>query len=171
MRDMRSEKCVFLSHCLLAQTVRAEGVAKWKAACKPVIQFCLDNDINMIQLPCPEVSCSAGGLGRSTHGKKYYEENSLRGKSTELAKGVVQDMHKLIESGKEIIGIITVHMSPACSPNEGRSPYNPKGIFIEELQKQMQNEKVEAPFIGVSDRWLKKLDRELNDLIVTIEEF
>ena len=165
MKDMRSEKCVFLSHCLLAQTVRAEGVAKWKAACKPVVQFCLDNDINMIQLPCPEVSCSAGGLGRPTHGKKFYEENGLREKSIELARGVVMDMNKLIEDGKEILAIITVHMSPACSPNEGRSPYNPKGIFVEELQVHMKIGKIEIPFIGVCDRWMKKLDRDLNDLI------
>jgi len=162
---MRSEKCVFLSHCLLAQTVRAEGVAKWKAACKPVIQFCLDNDINMIQMPCPETSCSAGGLGRPTHGKKFYEANGLRETSKELAIGVVSDMQNLIQAEKEILAIISVHMSPACSPNEGKSPYNPKGIFIEELQKQMKNERIGIPFIGVNDRWLKKLDKELNNLI------
>ena len=82
-----------------------------------------------------------------------------------LTDWVVMDMQKLIEAGKEIVGIIAVHMSPACSPNEGRSPYNPKGIFIEELQKQMKCGGVEIPFIGVSDRWLKKLETDLNSLL------
>jgi len=161
--DVRSKNCVFLSHCLLAQVVRAQGVAKWPGSCTPVVQWCLDNDVNMIQMPCPEYSCA--GMSRQTHGKKYYEEHHLRQKCLGDVHAVIEVMFDHLKSGHNILAIICVEFSPACSPNEGRSPYNPKGIFIEELQKEMRATDIRSiPFIGVSDRWLKRLDKDLAGL-------
>ena len=49
MTDVRSKYCVFVSHCMLAQCVMANGVVKqFPGPVKPVLQFCLDNDINII---------------------------------------------------------------------------------------------------------------------------
>ena len=50
-----SSKCVFVSHCVLAQTVRAEGCAKSPAVIREVVDFLVENEINIFQMPCPEL--------------------------------------------------------------------------------------------------------------------
>ena len=79
MSDVRSKDCVFVSHCMLAQGVMANGLVKhFPGPVRPVLQFCLDHDINIIQMPCPETLCASGGLGRDPRGKKWYEQNGMR---------------------------------------------------------------------------------------------
>lgn len=165
----RSNRCVFLSHCLLAQLVRAKGLAKYfPGAVKPVIQFCLDNDINMMQMPCPESRCAAGGLGRDPHGKVWYERNGLREVAVRIATEQVDYMSELLSAGYEILAIIGVEFSPACAVNYlNRGPIIQKdrGIFVEELQRGLKARGVEIPFIGVNQRALKKLDRQLKEML------
>ncbi len=165
----RSSNCVFLSHCLLAQTVVARGLAKHTpAAVKPVVQFCLDNNINIFQMPCPEVQCPAGGLGRSLRGKVWYEANGLRETSVEIAKQQADYMAGLIEGGLNILAILGVEFSPACAVtylNKGRTVTRAQGIYIEELHRQLDARGLSIPFIGVNQRWLKKLDTQLQELL------
>lgn len=165
----RSNRCVFLSHCLLAQLVRAKGLAKYfPAAVKPVIQFCLDNDINMIQMPCPESRCAAGGLRRDPHGKVWYERNGLREVAVRIATEQVDYMSELISAGYRVLAIIGVEFSPACAVNYlNRGPIIQKdrGIFVEEIQRRLRARKIEIPFIGVNQRALKKLDRQLKEML------
>lgn len=165
----RSNRCVFLSHCLLAQLVRAKGLAKYfPGAVKPVIQFCLDNDINMMQMPCPESRCAAGGLERDPHGKVWYERNGLREVAARIATEQVDYMSELISAGYEILAIIGVEFSPACAVNYlNRGPIIQKdrGIFVEELQRGLKARGLEIPFIGVNQRALKKLDRQLKEML------
>ena len=130
----RSTKCVFLSHCLLAQTVRAKGLAKhFAATVKPVIQFCLDHDVNMVQMPCPEVLCPAGGLGREPHGKTWYEERGLRLTCAVIAKTQAAYARELVDQGCQVLAIIGMEFSPACAVtylNKGRALHRDQGIFI-----------------------------------------
>ena len=137
----RSKKCVFLSHCLLAQTVRANGLAKYfPGPVKPVVQFCLDHDINMIQMPCPEVLCEAGGLVRDPHGKAWYEQRGLRETCSKISKEQAAYAKTLVEAGNEILAIIGMEFSPACATtylNKGRTIRKDRGIFIEELEKEL----------------------------------
>lgn len=165
----RSNNCIFVSHCLLAQAVVAEGLAKHApAAVKPVVQFCLDNDINIFQMPCPEVQCPAGGLGRSLRGKGWYEENGLRDTSTEIAKQQADYMAGLIEGGLNILAILGIEFSPACAVtylNKGRTITRAQGIYIEELRRQLDAQGLSIPLIGVNQRWLKKLDKQLREIL------
>jgi predicted secreted protein len=169
MSDLRSKRCIFLAHCILAQCVRANGVAKYfAAALKPVVQFCLDNDINMMQMPCPESQCSAGGLGREPHGKQWYEQRGLREKSSEIAKSQSLYIADLINNGFEVLGILGMEFSPACAVNllnKGPVIYKAEGIYIEELKKELHLLNVEVPIVGVNQRALKKLSRDLGNLI------
>ena len=165
---LRSRRCVFLSHCMLAQMVRAKGLARhFPASVRPVIQFCLDNEINMVQMPCPESRCAAGGLGRDPHGKAWYEKNGLRDTCKSIAIGQVAYMRELMDHGVEVMAVIAVDLSPACAVNylnRGASLIRDSGIFIEELKSEMQFRGVDVPFLGVNERWLKKLARELTEL-------
>jgi len=165
----RSNNCIFVSHCLLAQAVVADGLAKHApAAVKPVVQFCLDNDINIFQMPCPEVQCPSGGFGRSLRGKVWYEANGLRETSAEIAKQQADYMASLSESGMNILAILGVEFSPACAVtylNKGRTITRATGIYIEELQQQLEAQDLSIPFIGVNQRWLKKLDTQLREIL------
>ncbi len=165
----RSKKCVFVSHCLLAQVVRAKGLVKVSPAIvKQVVQFCMDNDINVFQMPCPELLCAAGGLGRDLHGKAWYEKNGLRETSSEIAKEQVGYIAKLIRAGFEVLAIIGVEFSPACAPsylNKGRRIVKGKGIYIEELERELKLQKLRIPFIGVNQRWTRKLEKQLDEML------
>ena len=165
----RSKKCVFVSHCLLAQAVVADGLAKHaSAAVRPVVQFCLDNDINIFQMPCPEVRCPAGGLGRSLRGKTWYEKNGLRETSSQIARQQADYMTELIAGGLDVLAVLGVEFSPACAVtylNRGRAVIRAQGIYIEELRRELESRKLSIPFIGVNQRWLKKLDKQLREIL------
>ena len=54
----RSKKFVLIPFCLIAQAYQAQGIVKyeWKSSIKPIVQLLIDNDINIIQMPCAETS-------------------------------------------------------------------------------------------------------------------
>lgn len=154
---------------MLAQCVMAEGVVKQYAAIvKPVLEFCLRHDINILQMPCPESQCAAGGLGRSPHGKAWYEKNGLRETSHTIAQGQLDYMERLRAAGIEIIAVIGVEFSPACAVNylnKGRAIVRDEGIYVEELKAGMARRGFAVPFVGVNARWSKKMVADLEALI------
>ena len=167
--DQRSRRCVFVSHCMLAQCVMAEGVVKqYAATVKPVLEFCLRHDINIFQMPCPESQCSAGGLGRAPHGKVWYEKNGLRETSHGIAKGQLDYMERLRAAGMELLAVIGVEFSPACAVNylnKGRAIVRDEGIFVEELKAGMAERGFQVPFVGINARWTKKMASDLDALV------
>ena len=171
MTDVRSRRCVFVSHCLLAQGVMAQGVVRnFPAVVRPVVEFCLDNEINIFQMPCPESMCPAGGLVRQPRGKKWYEENGLRETARKISEDQVRYMHSLKEQGFEILAIIGVELSPACAVNylnRGTMIYRDEGVYVEELRRCLKNRNMKVNFIGVNQRWQRKLHRDLNSLLST----
>ena len=55
--DIRSQKVVFIAHCLLNQNSISDGTAVYPAAFKDMIQMFLDADVGIVQMPCPELCC------------------------------------------------------------------------------------------------------------------
>lgn len=169
MSDARSRKAVFVSHCMLAQCVMAEGVAKHFAGMvRPVVEFCMRNDINVIQMPCPETICWSGGLGRSPRGKAWYEKNGLRETSKEIARGQADYIVKLLTAGIDVLGVVGIDFSPACAVNylnKGRSIVKEQGIYVEELRRELAERGISLPFIGISGKWQKKMVRDLDTLL------
>jgi predicted secreted protein len=169
MADARSRKAVFVSHCMLAQCVMAEGVAKHFAGMvKPVVEFCMRNDVNIMQMPCPETMCGSGGLGRSPRGKAWYEQNGLRQTSEEIARGQADYVVKLLAAGIDVLGVIGVDFSPACAVNylnKGRSIIKGEGIYVEELRRALTERGISLPFVGISGKWQKKMVRDLELLL------
>jgi predicted secreted protein len=147
----------------------ADGVVRQHAAIiRPVVEFCLANDINIIQMPCPETNCAAGGLGRNPHGKVWYERNGLRETAAGIAAGQLDYMARLRAAGIEILGVIGVDFSPACAVtylNKGRSIVRGEGIFVEELRKGMAERGFEVPFVGVAAKWGRRIERDLRALL------
>lgn len=158
-----------MSHCMLAQGVMAAGLVRHHAASvSPVVEFCLRNELNIFQMPCPETLCAAGGLGRTTHGKAWYEANGLRETSASIADGQVAYVRRLLNAGMEILAFIGVEFSPACAVgylNKGRSIVKGEGIYVEELRARLAQEGIDIPFIGINPRWSKKMMTDLQALV------
>lgn len=170
--DIRSDRFLFLSHCLLAQAVRAKGLARYHpAAFKPVLQFCLENDINIVQMPCPEALHHAGGLDREPHGKKWYEDRGLRAQACEIAKGQAEYMKALLDQGYKVLAVVGLEFSPACAVqllNKGPIVYREQGIFVEELKRHLIERHIDVPFMAVHPRGPKKLARDLKSLLAEV---
>ena len=170
MKDVRSRRCVFVAHCLLAQGVMTEGrVRHHPGAVRPILEFCLEHDLNIMQMPCPESRCPAGGINRAPHGKKWYEANGLRETAQRIAEGQVEYIGTLVDAGFEVVGVIGVELSPACAVNylnRGAALYRDQGIYVEELQKCLAERGLSVPFVGVHQRWMKKLRKDLNKLLL-----
>lgn len=159
-----SQYCVFVSHCILAQTVRAEGCAKTPAIINRVVQFLMKHEFNIMQMPCPE--SIAVGIERGKHGKKWYEEKGIRRVCKDIAEKQAIYMQKLEQAGKKVIGIIGIEFSPACSfTRDSKSVYRQEGIYGEELRKAMKKCGVYAKMISVHPEWKDKLDNDLKGLL------
>lgn len=160
-----SPYCVVISHCILAQTVRAEGCATAPASVRQVIEFCLDHEINMIQMPCPETLFPKGGLGRPGHGKKWYEAQGFREFCEPLAVSQAEYCKRLADAGKIILGLIGVEFSPACSTVDA-GVYRQTGIFINTLRTALTAVGLpQFPMISVNPKWRDKLARDLQSLL------
>jgi len=169
--DNRSLRCVFLAHCLLAQCVRANGLAKYyRGPVTPVIEFCLQHEINMMQFPCPETLFPSNhtGVPREPHGKSYYERLGFRDYCRSIARDQAAYIKKIGDSGLNVLGIIGMDFSPACAVNyinRGRRIIRERGILIEELDGELFRLGISVPFIGVNQRALKKLQKDLLGLL------
>lgn len=172
-QDLRSNRGIFVSHCILAQAVRANGLAKYyPAAIKPVLQLCLDNDINIFQMPCPETLCTAGGLGREPHGKQWYEKAGLRPVCSRIAKDQVAYMRQLTDAGLNVLAVVGIEFSPACAVtylNRGPIIRRDQGIFIEELKRELSEAKLAIPFVGINPRHANKTQQELQRLFAVTQ--
>lgn len=147
----------------------AQGVVKkYPAIVRPILEFCLEHDVNIFQMPCPETLCTAGGLVRQPHGKQWYEDRGLRETARTIAEEQVRYMATLLKQGFEILAVIGVDFSPACAVNylnRGRSIYSDQGIYVEELQSALKKNGIRCRFIGVHQRWQRKLQNNLQDLL------
>lgn len=171
MSTERSNACVLMAHCILAQTVRAEGCHKAPAAIKEIVQFCLDNDVNMIQMPCPETLSPCGGLPRDPHGKKWYEAAGLRDTCKLIARGQANYAKILTDAGKNIVAIIGVEFSPACSTVQGsNSPYRQYGIYMEEFENELSARGINPITISLNPAWSKRTGQDLKKLKMELEK-
>ena len=77
-------------------------------------------------------------------------------------------MKSLIDDGMKILSIIGMDFSPACAVNylnRGPRLYKDEGIYIEELKAALDRLGLDIPLMGVNQRALKKLERQLNELL------
>jgi predicted secreted protein len=128
--DERSRKVIFLSHCLLNENTRYAGGACRPGAVEEVVEACLERQLGIIQMPCPEKIAWGGvlkprlwsilDLARSLRFSKF---QSLvlrlllwhtRRIYRRIANQVAQQVADYQLAGCEVIGIVGVDGSPSC---------------------------------------------------------
>lgn len=165
----RSKKVVFLSHCILFQSIRAYGVSlRFSSAVRPVVKLLIENDINLVQMPCPEMAYD--GVMRKAVRKDVYDNPRFRKICSKHATQIINVMRDLSEAGFKIVGVLGIENSPTCGVRfvfrEGKGRVNEPGIFIEELQKLLLAENFkQIPFLGIKTFNMKKSLTELGDIL------
>ena len=173
--DKRSRKVVFLAHCMTNMNARMHDCVDFFASsADPLVRFCLDNQLGMAVMPCPELLVTGLGRDRDKPEKDYLksvlEEPLARERIRKLAEQVVFQMKEYRFQGFEMVAMIGNDNSPSCGV-ELTSFANPEkrfgpgqGVFIQELKKLMAQAGIQLPMKGVvkDDRiedtvaWLKE---------------
>lgn len=171
MIDNRSKYFIFVPFCLLAQAYQAEGIVKyeWKSSIKPFVTLLINNDINIIQMPCAE-STFQNNLIRKPMGIAKYDTNDFNAHCEKLASEVANQIKQLIESHYQVIAILGIEQSPSCCVNyiyTNHGNENRKGIFIEKLHNKIKEYNI--PFIGINRRFINKSFKQLEKIIDEIK--
>ncbi len=167
--DNRSEYFVFVPFCLMAQAFQAQGIVKyeWKSSIKPFMNLLIDNDINIIQMPCIEASYN-NNLIREPKGISKYDTEDFNKHCEELALKVAEQI-RAVSKNYKVIAILGIEQSPSCCvrfiyTNKGME--NRKGLFIEKLYEKIED--LEIPLIGVNRKYVNKSLKELENLVKNV---
>lgn len=165
----RSKKFVFVPFCLLAQSYQAKGIVKynWSSTIKPFVELLMDNDINIIQMPCTEATYNHS-LIREPMGISKYDTKEFNKHCEIKAKEVGEQIKEIITSGYEVVAILGIEQSPSCCVNyiyTNNGTENRKGLFMEKLYKEVKEYNI--PFIGINRKYI---NRSLNELKLIIKK-
>ena len=126
-------RTVLVCHCLLNPVTRAQGT---KEINRDIIKVLIDENISIIQLPCPEIEYGLD-FKRGPCSKDDYDTPGFREHCRTLARSTAEEV---INQSKHssVFGLIAVGGSPSCgfmrTHIKGEHAQEP-GIFMEELAK------------------------------------
>lgn len=158
---------MFTSFCLLAQGLRAKGIVKkFPAIVKPVVELLEKYEINLIQMPCPELEYE--GIKRKPASKANYDNEVYRNICRKYANQITNFIEKLTENGYEVLGILGIENSPSCAVNylfERGKRTRGMGIYMEELKKELKGRNLNIPFVGIDIHGMNKTINELKKVL------
>lgn len=174
VRDNRSGKIIFLSHCCLNQNAKVRGIATYPGAIRPLVELLLDEGVGMFQMPCPEMSYV--GAMRWGQVKDQYNSPMFRRHCRNLAERVADQMEEYHRSGYQVLGAVMMDGSPVCGLHKTPQPADPelvwggmtwyvpeqiavadRGVYCEALQHELRQRPglENIPFVSVPE--LKEL--------------
>jgi predicted secreted protein len=172
--DQRSTRFIFTPFCLTCQAFQAQGIVRfgYSSVMKQILNELVRQDLNIVQLPCPESQLGgyAVGLKRQPKGIRDYDTQEFRSLCDKLAGEVVCMIKGIIANGFQVVGILGIEFSPSCSvklqyTNKGtiRRP----GHFICALQKLLRANGICIPFVGINRRGIGPTIRRIRELCIT----
>lgn len=160
--DKRSKKFIFIPFCTICQAFQAQGIVRYdfSSVMTPIIEEIMKHDLNIIQMPCPESKLGGynNGLQRLPQSIKKYDTPEFREICRDCTSEVIAQIKAILKNGYEIIGILGIENSPSCSIElqySNNGTYHQPGIFIEELKKQLEQNSIEIPLLGINRRGIK----------------
>ncbi len=165
----RSKKFVFVPFCLLAQSYQAQGIVKyeWKSSIKPFVELLINNDINIIQMPCAEASFN-DSLIREPKGISKYDNKEFNDHCKNLALKTANEIANLIKNNYQVLAILGIEQSPSCCVNyiyTNKGMENRRGLFMDKLYEEIKEYQI--PFIGINRKYINKSLKELEKTIKT----
>jgi predicted secreted protein len=169
VKDKRSEKVIFLSHCCLNQNAKVRGIAHYPGAIFPLVELLLKEGIGIYQMTCPEMTY----MGNMRWGmvQDQYDNPMFRRHCQRLAEMVVDQAQNYLQCGYKVLGFVMMDGSPVCGLNLTPKPSNPeelwggmtwyipeqvnvpgKGNYCEILQDELKNRGLESlPFVAIPE--------------------
>lgn len=166
----KAKKVIILSHCILNEYSKVKKWDKYEKITElntmDFLKFLLDNEIGIIQLPCPELK--GYGLKRWGQVKEQYDHPHYRKICRDLFEPVLEQILEYQSNGFEIVSLMGIYGSPTCgiyrtcSGNWGGeigsnpdiqgtintiSSIEDSGIFMEEIYKIFENHSLDIPMI------------------------
>lgn len=129
LKDERSKRVIFVSHCLLNENTRYLGGAFRQGCVDELVDAFQQEGLGIYQMRCPEQHAWGGVLKRyvlpfyGSKGTILYRLRHLllplflwytRLIYRHIAKEVVRDISDYVRSGFEVVGIVGVGGSPSC---------------------------------------------------------
>jgi len=158
----RSKRVIFVSHCLLNQNARPLGGEKYAGTVKDLLELFAEAGIGIVQLPCPQLEFN-GGLNRRLKTKTAYDTNGYRDFCKKISLNLIEQIERYLKKNYNVVGILGVELSSTCGVHQietGRKRTPGKGIFIEELEAEMQKKNFQVPIVGIN----------LNNIFSSIEK-
>ena len=163
-KDKRSGKIALIAHCILNQNSRASGLAERSSAITEILKFLVQNEIGVIQMPCPELAYA--GVLRPPQTKNQYDNVTFRRRCRKIAEELVNQVQEYEKCGIKLKLVLGVDGSPSCGVNETSKGKTCKsvleherakdsGILIEELRLALDERGISVPFYGIHYECLK----------------
>jgi hypothetical protein len=129
LKDERSKRVIFVSHCLLNENTRYLGGAFRRGCVDELVDSFQQEGLGIYQMRCPEQLAWGGVLKRrllpfyGSKGTNLYRLRHVllplfllytRWIYRRMAKEVVRDIEDYLRSGFEVVGIVGVAGSPTC---------------------------------------------------------
>lgn len=171
MMSSTNNRIVFVPGCLLCpsfQAVKSDDNLAWS---KKIVPFFLENGIEIIAMPCPEVTFKGyhEGVSRLPHGIDYYEKKEGFAEHCErLGMFVLNQIDELSQAGYDIVAIVGIEHSPTCAVNYMYTHHGTlkrRGIFLSAIDKALVRLHLEIPIMGINRRFPNKFIRELSLLL------
>lgn len=132
LKDERSKKVIFVTHCILNENTRYLGGAFRRGCIDEIVDEIQNRGIGIVQMKCPEQK-AWGGILKKYMWQPIGSKNALLYKLKgiflplfiwntrriyrKIAKEVVAKIKDYIASGFEVIGVIGIAGSPSCGVN------------------------------------------------------
>jgi predicted secreted protein len=154
---MEEKKVVFVPHCILNPNIRDNS-----KSVKEIVELFAESEVGIIQLPCPEIEYN-GKLIKKIRNRKKYREHCKK-----LSLKVLNDVKKYLEAEYMVLGILGVEFSHTCGVyrvHNGRKNIHGKGIFMDELEKEMQKKNFQVPIMATNFQNMFSTLEKINLLI------
>jgi predicted secreted protein len=148
----RGKKIVFVSHCLLNQNAMPIGKESYAGSVKDLLELFAEAGVGIVQLECPQMEFNSG-LDRKPAAKSSFENNGFRENCRKMSSKLLERIEDYLKNNYKVIGILGVEFSNTCGVHQVRngSRRTPgKGVFIEEIENEMQKKNFQIPVIGIN---------------------
>ncbi len=147
---MLRKKIIYTAHCILNQNAVVRDWERARGAFNNILKVLLEQNISVIQLPCPEFIFL--GKNRSPRTKKEYDVPGYRNICNKLAREIVKQMEEYINNNYQIVGLLGIEGSPTCDS------LGKKGIFMEELFALINSRNIYLDSFDIPEGYMEGVD-------------